>query len=321
MKLRRRALRVGTVVVILLVIGVSQLDAQTAITLQSLSQRLDRAIEYLNNVERGFDRNRIEVEARLERIERRLGITPLPPTRTRIAPTSTPTRIRLTPTPTLTPVPVVPFVTISRSMNLRQGPDIIYAIVRVAEAGERFDITGRDSKGTWWRIDVDGENAWVYAAYVTATNADRIRSVPTPLPPRPTRQPTATPRPQTNQSSSGEETYLYAAALILFDQEAMGRLDEWTGRTRSQKAEAIELSASLLFQLSRWCDLSTEEVANLAGEYGKVLDNAGYTARTGLPVRQLFMFAMTQFAEKNPVRTASCEDLFEVGARSMLESE
>ena len=313
MKFRSKALGVGAVVVVLFVIGFSQLEAQSTITLQSLSQRLDRAIEYLNNVERGYDRNRVEVEARLERIERRLRITPVPPTKTRIAPTSTPTRIRLTPTSTSTPAPTVPYVTITRPMNLRSGPGTNYPIIQVAEVGDIFDITGRDAQGTWWRIDVEGENAWVYAAYVTATNADRIRSVPTPLPPRPTPQPTATPRPQTSQSSSGEGAYAYAAALVFFDQMSMGTLDEWTNSPDSQKNRAVQISASLLTQLTRWCGLSTEEMADLVGEYGKVLDNTGYTARTGLPVRQLLMYFMTEFAEENPIRTASCEELFEVG--------
>ena len=321
MKFRSKALGIGAVVVVLFVIGFSQLEAQSTITLQSLSQRLDRAIEYLNNVERGYDRNRVEVEARLERIERRLRITPVPPTKTRIAPTSTPTRIRLTPTSTSTPAPTVPYVTITRPMNLRSGPGTNYPIIQVAEVGDIFDITGRDAQGTWWRIDVEGENAWVYAAYVTATNADRIRSVPTPLPPRPTPQPTATPRPQTSQSSSGEGAYAYAAALVFFDQMSMGTLDEWTNSPDSQKNRAVQISASLLTQLTRWCGLSTEEMADLVGEYGKVLDNTGYTARTGLPVRQLLMYFMSEFAEENPSRTASCEELFEVGAMSLLESE
>ena len=321
MKFRSKALSIGAVVVVLFVIGFTQLEAQSTITLQSLSQRLDRAIVYLNNVERVYDRNRVEVAARLERIERRLGITPIPPTKTRIAPTSTPTRIRLTPTSTSTPAPTVPYVTITRPMNLRSGPGTNYPIIQVAEVGDIFDITGRDAQGTWWRIDVEGENAWVYAAYVTATNADRIRSVPTPLPPRPTPQRTATPRPQTSQSSSGEGAYAYAAALVFFDQMSMGTLDEWTNSPDSQKNRAVQISASLLTQLTRWCGLSTEEMADLVGEYGKVLDNTGYTARTGLPVRQLLMYFMTEFAEENPNRTASCEELFEVGAMSLLESE
>ena len=206
-------------------------------------------------------------------------------------------------------------------MNLRRGPGTYYAIVQVAEVGERFDITGRNSQGSWWRIDVEGENAWVYAAYVTATNADRIQPVPTPPRPKPTPQPTATPRPQASQSNSGDETYAFAAALVFFDQMSMGTLDEWQRSPDSQKNRAVQISASLLTQLSRWCDLSSEEAADLIGQFGKVLDDAGYTARTGLPVRQILMYFMVEFAEENPLRTAPCEELIKVGAMSLLESE
>ena len=331
MKFRSKALGIGAVVVVLFVIGFSQLQAQSTITLQSLSERIDKAFQYIWELERKGNTTTSNLDIRVSRLETRIARSSATATRrsstpTRRPATATPTRRPVTATPTKiratdTPVPVVPFVTISRPMNLRQGPDTNYAIVRVAEVGERFDITGRNSNGTWWRIDVEGENAWVYAAYVTATNADRIRSVPTPLPPRPTRQPTVTPRPQTSQSSSGEEAYAYAAALVFFDQMSMGTLDEWTNSPDSQKNRAVQISASLLTQLTRWCGLSTEEMADLVGEYGKVLDNTGYTARTGLPVRQLLMYFMTEFAEENPSRTASCEELFEVGAMSLLESE
>ena len=322
MKFRSKALSIGAVVVVLFVIGFTQLEAQSTITLQSLSERIDKAFQHIWELERKGNTTTSNLNIRVSRLETRIArssatATRRPSTPTRRPATATPTKIRATDTP----VPVVPFVTISRPMNLRQGPDTIYAIVRVAEVGERFDITGRDAQGTWWRIDVEGENAWVYAAYVTATNADRIRSVPTPLPPRPTPQPTATPRPQTSQSSSGEGAYAYAAALVFFDQMSMGTLDEWTNSPDSQKNRAVQISASLLTQLTRWCGLSTEEMADLVGEYGKVLDNTGYTARTGLPVRQLLMYFMTEFAEENPNRTASCEELFEVGAMSLLESE
>ena len=322
MQPKHKFVGLGTLVVFLFVFSISQLQAQSTITLQSLSERIDKAFQSIWELERQGNTTTSSLEIRVSRLETRVArssatATRRPSTPTRRPATATPTKIRATDTP----VPVVPFVTISRPMNLRQGPDTIYAIVRVAEVGERFDITGRNSNGTWWRIDVEGENAWVYAAYVTATNADRIRSVPTPLPPRPTPQPTATSRPQTSQNSSGEEAYAYAAALVFFDQMSMGTLDEWTNSPDSQKNRAVQISASLLTQLTRWCGLSTEEMADLVGEYGKVLDNTGYTARTGLPVRQLLMYFMSEFAEENPSRTASCEELFEVGAMSLLESE
>ena len=319
MNFRSKVLSVAAAILVLLAVGVSQSEAQSTITLQSLSERLDKAFEQIWDLERKGNTATSNLDIRVARLETRVASSATRrPTATRILPTETrprptPTRIRATDTP----VPVVPFVIITRPMNLRQGPDTNFPIVRVAEEGERFDITGRNSNGTWWRIDVEGDAAWVYAPYVTATNADRIRSVPTPLPPRPT----ATPRPQTSQSSSGEETYAYAAALIFFDQMSMGTLDEWQRSPDSQKNRAVQISASLLTRLSRWCDLSSEETADLIGEFGNVLDDTGYTARTGLPVRQLLMYFMVEFAEENPFRTAPCEELIEVGAMSLLESE
>ena len=348
MQSRHRFIGIGSIVFLLFVFGASQLQAQGEITLEGLASRVSALTRRVTSLSTGkvdrkeFQRLQLRVataEAKLETLQPRSTNTPtrLRPTatqtrprptatQTRPRPTATQTRPRPTATytrvrPTSTPVPTVPYVTITRPMNLRSGPGTNYPIVQVAEVRDIFDITGRNAQGTWWRIDVEGENAWVYAAYVTATNADRIRSVPTPLPPRPTPQPTATPRPQTSQISSGEEAYAYAAALVFFDQMSMGTLDEWTNSPDSQKNRAVQISASLLIQLTRWCALSTEEMADLVGEFGKVLDDTGYTARTGLPVRQLLMYFMSEFAEENPIRTASCEELFEVGAMSLLESE
>ena len=330
MQSRHRLIGIGSIVFLLFVFGASQLQAQGDITLEGLASRVSALTRRVTSLSTGkvdrkeFQRLQLRVattEAKLETLQPRSTNTP-----TRLRPTATQTRPRPTATytrvrPTSTPVPTVPYVTITRPMNLRSGPGTNYPIVQVAEVRDIFDITGRNAQGTWWRIDVEGENAWVYAPYVTATNADRIRSVPTPLPPRPTPQPTATPRPQTSQISSGEEAYAYAAALVFFDQMSMGTLDEWTNSPDSQKNRAVQISASLLTQLTRWCGLSTEEMADLVGEFGKVLDDTGYTARTGLPVRQLLMYFMSEFAEENPIRTASCEELFEVGAMSLLESE
>ena len=330
MQSRHKFIGIGSIVFLLFVFGASQLQAQGEITLEGLASRVTALTRRVTSLSTGkvdrkeFQRLQLKVataEAKLETLQPRSTNTP-----TRLRPTATQTRPRPTATytrvrPTSTPVPTVPYVTITRPMNLRSGPGTNYPIIQVAEVEDIFDITGRNAQGTWWRIDVEGENAWVYAAYVTATNADRIRSVPTPLPPRPTPQPTATPRPQTSQISSGEEAYAYAAALVFFDQMSMGTLDEWTNSPDSQKNRAVQISASLLTQLTRWCGLSTEEMADLVGEFGKVLDNTGYTARTGLPVRQLLMYFMSEFAEENPIRTASCDELFEVGAMSLLESE
>ena len=325
MSFRSRVLSIAAAILVLFAIGVSQLEAQSTITLQSLSERIDKAFQQIWELERKENTTTSNLDIRVSRLETRVASSSTAtrrPTATRSRPTATrprptSTRIRATDTP----VPVVPFVAITRPMNLRRGPGTYYPIVRVADEGERFDITGRNSQGSWWRIDVEGENAWVFAAYVTATNADRIQPVPTPPRPRPTPQPTATPRPQASQSRSGEEVYLYAAAIVVADQENMGRLAEWRRSPDSQRVRAVEISATMLLQISQYCGLSLEGTTNLIGKYGKFLSDAGYIIRTGLPARQLLMLALSQFAEENPVRTASCEDLFEVGAQTMLESE
>ena len=327
MNFRSRVLSIAAAILVLFAIGVSQLEAQSTITLQSLSERIDKAFQQIWELERKENTTTSNLDIRVSRLETRIASSSSATRR----PTATPTRSRPTatrprPTPTRvratdTPVPVVPFITITRPMNLRRGPGTYYPIVRVADEGEKFDMTGRNSQGSWWRIDVEGENAWVFAAYVTATNADRIQPVPTPPRPRPTPQPTTTPRPQTSHSSPGEEIYLFAAAIVVADQENMGRLAEWRRSPDNQRARAVELSAAMLLQISRYCDLSVEDTTHLVWKYGNFLSDAGYIIRTGLPARQLLMLAMTQFAEENPVRTASCEDLFEVGAQTMLESE
>ena len=325
MKFRSRVLSIAAAIMVLFAIGVSQLEAQSTITFQSLSERIDKAFQQIWELERRENTTTSNLDIRVSRLETRVASSNSAarrPTPTRIRPTATrvkptPTRVRATDTP----VPVVPFITITRPMNLRRGPGTYYPIVRVADEGEKFDMTGRNSQGSWWRIDVEGENAWVFAAYVTATNADRIQPVPTPPRPRPTPQPTTTPRPQTSHSSPEEEIYLFAAAIVVADQENMGRLAEWRRSPDSQRVRAVEISATMLLQISQYCGLSLEGTTNLIGKYGNFLSDAGYIIRTGLPARQLLMLAMTQIAEKNPVRTASCDAIFEIGATSLLESE
>ena len=62
-------------------------------------------------------------------------------------------------------------------------------------AGTRLAITGKNEAGGWWRVDYQGEHAWIYAPFVDATNGETVEVVVTPAPPTPApaTQPTATP--------------------------------------------------------------------------------------------------------------------------------
>lgn len=202
-------------------------------------------------------------------------------------------------------------------MNVRQGPSTRYAIVGVAEAGETFDIAGRNIAGDWWRIDYEEQKAWIYAPFVTATNADRIRVFPTPaLPPTPTPHP-----PSASAMSSSEKTNILAAALILFDQEALGTKEEWLTNSQSFQNKGIALASNLLTGVALYCDLSIEDAAGLVNKYGTFLDNVGYTARNGLPVRRILMYALQTYADNYPNRQRSCDALFDAGVTKMLEDE
>ena len=319
MKFRSKALGIGAVVVVLFVIGFSQLQAQSSITLESLSGRittLTRRITALSNNK--ADRSEVRaLETRVVSLEAKARLeTPRPsPTATpsRLRPTSTPspTRIR----PTASPTPAQASVTTTRGMNIRSGPSTSFSVVDFAGIGEKFLVTGKNADGSWWRIVNEGQNVWIYAGYVSATNTDRVGVVPAPTP-APTTRSAAVPT-----VTLQERTTLLAIGLIFFDQEAMGTREQWMEESQSLKNRAVALASNLLTEVALYCDLSLDDAATLVSEYGTILDNVGYTARNGLPVRQILMFALVKYAEEYPNRTRSCDDLFNAAATSVLEGE
>lgn len=326
MQSRHRFIGVGTVLILLLVFGVSQLQAQGEITLESLASRVTTLTRRVTSLSTGkVDRREFQrlqqkvatVEAKLETLQPRSTNTPTRPrptaTQTRPRPTATYTRVR----PTSTPVPVVPFITITRPMNLRRGPGTNYSIVRVAEEGERFDITGRNSNGSWWRIDVEGENAWVYASYVTATNADRIRSVPTPIPPRPT----ATAVPQSSSLESEElDTFEYALALAILDRSEPSQGRKWESYSLAEQGTFVSLTQGLLESTAEYCRMPVSDAAQMVNIYGNLLDEVGYTARNDVKVRNVLMLVLVQ--SKESARTPSGCDLWLTRAtRRLIESD
>ena len=320
---RRRIVGVGIAVVVLFVFGFSQLYAQSGLTLEGLSSRittLSRRVSALSTT-KASNRELVALESRVATLEAKLGDSTPVATATRRRATATPTRRPPTPTPTrirptATSTPVQPYIRITRNMNVRLGPDTTYAVVGYATIGQEFDITGRNTDGSWWRIEFEGQNVWIYAPYVTAVNAKGIRAVPTPVPP------TATPGPVPSSSRGDLETAtILGAGLVLRDQEAMGRLEQWQALSSSQQGEAFVLAAEMLIDVASYCDLSIEDAAILVDEYGEVLDNAGYTTRKTLPVRQIIMHVMLNYAREYPRRALSCDDLFRGGIETILEDE
>lgn len=299
---------------ILIVLVVSQAQAQSSLTLEGLSSQLStlrgRIASLSNNK---ADRSELQaLTFKVATFEARLDSNGSVPTRR--LPTSTPTRPRSTAAST----PEKPSIAITRPMNIRSGPSTDYDIVGVANAGSTFFVSGKNADGSWWRIFFEGKSAWVYAPYVQSANTDRVGVVATP-----TLSPTRTPRPKSTPSPSGESSVVESALIvILSDQRSMGKEQEWHARSQSSKDEAVVLAATLLDSVASYCDLSVAYTAALVDSYGDFLDQQGFTKRNPLfPVRQLMLFSVQAVMDEYPRRPLSCDAMFEAVSSRLLEEE
>ena len=109
-----------------------------------------------------------------------------------------------------------------------------FGTVGTAQVNEKYDITGKNSAGVWWRIDYEGQNAWIYAPYVQATTAAEFRLFPTPSTelPLPTPQPTATQGVQVSVET-------YALAMIKLDYEVIGSA-KWRAASQEDRDQVVK---------------------------------------------------------------------------------
>jgi hypothetical protein len=101
--------------------------------------------------------------------------------------TATPAAIDKTETPTLTstitftPIPEDPQVTANQNVNCRRGPSTAYSEVGALLQGQTALVTGRNQDNSWYYIDLNGTQCWVWSGAVTATsNVNEQPLVPAP---------------------------------------------------------------------------------------------------------------------------------------------
>lgn len=65
-------------------------------------------------------------------------------------------------------------------VNARSGAGTEFGVVKVVEAGEVFDIVGKDESGTWWQVCcVEGQQAWLTDEFVDISgNLDALNNPP-----------------------------------------------------------------------------------------------------------------------------------------------
>ena len=197
-------------------------------------------------------------------------------------------------------------------MNVRRGPGTNYGVIGIASAGETFDITGKNANGSWWRIDYKGQNAWIYAAYVQATNADRIRSVPTPASP-------ATPTPQPKEEEEWND-FDYAYALSVLDRQKPALKQKWDRMSADEKYEVVNTNLTLLRATAEYCNTDFQTAAEMISHHGNSLDGSGYTARNDIRPRAVLILVLTSSreAERTP---NGCDLWLTQGVRRILASE
>ena len=200
-------------------------------------------------------------------------------------------------------------------MNIRSGPGTNYDVVGYATAGEELIVTGKNADGTWWRIEFEGQDVWIYAFYVTATNTDGVQPIPTPVPPEPTPIPSPTPAPQAQNS-----IYDLAYFVVTMDQEAIGRGKSWQNTSQAEQAKVVEVLGKFLIVTSDYCDLSIDEMTELIDKYGIIVDESGYSLRNEYAPRTNLLYELIQYAEDNPRRN-SCDQLMDWRVILLLAEE
>lgn len=99
-----------------------------------------------------------------------------------VAPTATPVP---TPAATSTPADAAARLVANEQVNIRGGPGTEYAWLGAANAGDEFDVTGRNAAGDWWQVAYAGGPAWIVGLYVTATGVEDVPVI-ADIPPAPT---------------------------------------------------------------------------------------------------------------------------------------
>jgi uncharacterized protein YgiM (DUF1202 family) len=75
------------------------------------------------------------------------------------------------------PAPTGAYITVTRAfrLNVRNAPSAVTGtILTKINRNESYGIIGRNGRGTWWQINVNGILGWINASYVMAFNANNI---------------------------------------------------------------------------------------------------------------------------------------------------
>ncbi len=95
--------------------------------------------------------------------------------------------------PVVTPTPTPPIAVVNvSSLNVRQGPGLIYNVLGTAQSEERYLVLGQNLSGDWLQIDFNGRKGWVFRSLVILQGDTSRIPIITEIPPTPTFTPSPT---------------------------------------------------------------------------------------------------------------------------------
>lgn len=171
----------------------------------------------------------------------------IPPT---AVPTDTPAEPPTPTQPAATPTPDAATATTSQAINVRGGPGTNYAIIGAAQPGTQFTIKGKDPTGTWWQVDYQGRDGWLFGQLVNAQNTGAVavaQNIPAPPPPTATpvpapTQPPAPPAAQPTQPPAPSTKYKFNIVVVSkCDRQPAGNWFEGTTYIGGQPANGYKV--------------------------------------------------------------------------------
>lgn len=150
-----------------------------------------------------------------------------------------------TPEPTATPIPAVK-VSVGQTVNVRSGPGTAYPRIGQVDAGQSFEVIGRNNDGSWVQINYSDGQGWVIVSLAQVegdVNSVAVVQVDAP-PPAPVAQapapaapaPAPAPAPAAPAAPAGPS---YAFKMVNMFGEKNGAITQIRGQVKDSSGQPM----------------------------------------------------------------------------------
>ena len=293
----KRSITLAVILAILIAVPVL---AQSGVSLESLSARVDSLFQgqaYLNSRINALETSVAVGQRQIVVVPTATPIPSSTPSFTPI-PTSIPEPTEtatMEPSATFTPTPPAEAkLRVEIRVQLRRGPGTNHAVVGTVEAGSVFTITGRNLNRNWWQVDHEGTLAWVQNQYVTTAYSHLAKVVATPTAlPSPSPKPTNTPVPTATTEVLSQDEWEYMMEFTKRDTIGMGRNPD--NYTDEQYDNWTSTLITTIKEAAKNCGMDFIELAKIIDEEALLLEETGIPKKLDAAARWDFARTLTEF--------------------------